>query len=128
MTSALLFPEETIHDTGFGPTLTLGPSKGQPLQLNLDILSMCQHHVLDIAIYGSADGVHWGAAPIRQLPHRYYCGHYSESLDLSNHPAVRYLRAEYALRSWSGRPSFNSARIQVVLEPAHEEALVMAAG
>lgn len=123
MQAVCLFPEETIRENGYGPVLSLGDAAGKPLLLTLTLLTMGQQHTLDVSVWGSADGMNWGERPLYVLPHRYYCGTYTETLDLEAHPAIQFLRVGYGLRTWAGRPSFAVARFELTLEECHEEVL-----
>jgi hypothetical protein len=101
---AFLVPETVVREDGSGPVLDLGPSQGKPLTLTLGITRIIEQESLELSIWGSPDQENWGAKPLVVFPQKFYCGVYSMPLDLSAHPELRYLRAQWKLNRW-GRGS-----------------------
>jgi hypothetical protein len=121
-----MFPEGTVLGNGTGPVVRLDQAAGQPLQLRLSIDRMMERHILDVSVWGSTDGSHWGSFPLAVFPHRYYCGVYQNLLDLSNHPQVRYLRINYELKRLEPNATCRPVHFSITAEMAPE--LVFAAG
>jgi len=99
MRPAFLVPETIVRESGKSPELELSAT-GQPLLVTLGINRIIEQESLDIFIYGSKDGSDWGTKPLLRFPQKFYCGTYSMLLDLSQHPDIRFLRAEYKANRW----------------------------
>jgi hypothetical protein len=118
----LVPPDTRIEANGTGPALELGPAAGQVLLLTLGITKIVEQESLDVAIWGSADGQEWGAAPLLAFPQKFYAGVYGLLLDLSKHPEVKHLQARWKVARWgvgSTKPMFE---IYLFTEPAPAEA------
>jgi hypothetical protein len=100
MLPEFLLPETTIREGGAGPNLSLGSRAGDTLLITLGITRIIEQESIDISIWGSADGTDWGAKPLAAFPQKFYCGTYQIVLDLSLHPDVRYLRAQWQASRW----------------------------
>jgi hypothetical protein len=73
--------------------------------LTLGITRIIEQESLDVAVWGSADNVEWGAKPVVSFPQKFYCGTYQILLDLRGHPDVRFLRTKYQAQRWGkGEP------------------------
>ncbi len=106
MLPAFLVTETVVHEEGVGPALELGPSQGNPLLLTLGITRIIEQESLDLSIWGSADGTDWGGKPLLSLPQKFYCGTYQIELDLSAHPEISRLRAQWKVSRWGrGAPA-----------------------
>jgi hypothetical protein len=104
MLPAFLVPETIVRESGKSSELEL-PATGQPVLLTLGINRIIEQESLDVFIYGSKDGSEWGTKPLLRFPQKFYCGTYSMLLDLTQHPDVRFLRAEYKTNRWGrGEP------------------------
>ena len=101
MLPAFLIPETTIREAGSGLELSLGENHGEVLVLTLGITRIIEQESLDLSIWGSRDGVDWGAKPVIAFPQKFYCGTYQVQVDLSERPEVRYLRAKWQVNRWS---------------------------
>lgn len=126
MGTLMIVPEELFRGNGYSPAVALDDLKGKSIQLTLSITRMMEEQTLEVLIWGSADGSHWLDRPIVTLPHRHYCGEYSYTVDLSRHPQVAYLRAEWRLRSWGHTTAYRL--ISFSLDAAECAEMVMAAG
>jgi hypothetical protein len=83
----------------------LGASQGKSLLLTLGITRIVEQESLDVAIWGSPDGVNWGAKPLASFPQKFYCGTYQLLLDLGERADVQYLKANCRLARWGrGEP------------------------
>ncbi len=99
-----LIPETIVCEAGSGQALSVDPSISPVLQFTLGITRIVEQQALDLSIWGSIDGEDWGAKPLGSFPQKFYCGTYSVFLDLSGHPEVRYIRAQWKVNRW-GRGS-----------------------
>lgn len=94
-----LLPEtESTHD-GMGPVLT--PDVHGECVVTLEITQAIANEGLQVAIWGSADGEHWGEKPLAEFPAKSYCGRYFLKLNLAEFPGARQLRAAWRMRSWA---------------------------
>lgn len=94
----VLIPEIMALEDGIGEAIPLGEDQGKPLLLTLDITRVLEQESVDISLWGSADQRNW-----RQLvtyPQKSYCGSYPLMLDLTRHPEVAYLRAQWKMSRW----------------------------
>jgi hypothetical protein len=109
-TSLFLQPPTTITANGQSEAVDVSPLQGRPLLLRLGITRVVEQESLEVAIYGSADGETWSAAPLASFPQKFYEGTSQLVLDLSSAADVRYLRAQWKANRW-GRgdltPSFD---------------------
>jgi hypothetical protein len=100
-----LLPETTVRAAGTGDVIDLGDQQGETLIVTLGITRIIEQESLDISIYGSADGVDFGAKPVITFPQKFYCGTYQILLDLSDQPGVRFLRVKWQVSRWGkGEP------------------------
>ena len=105
MLPAFLIDETIVREEGTGPEVALGPGQGKPLLLTLGITQVIEQENLDVAIWGSSDLTNWGAKPISAFPQKFYCGTYQLLLDLSQHPEVTHIRAQWKVSRWGrGEP------------------------
>ena len=106
MLPAFLVPETTVGEEGNGPGVDLGPSRGKSLLLTLGITRIIEQESLDVSIWGSAGGAEWGTRPLAVYPQKFYCGNYNLEIDLSGHPEVTHLRAQWKVGRWGrGAPA-----------------------
>ena len=100
MLPQFLLPETTVREAGTGPEIALGENEGGTLILTLGITRILEQESIDLSIWGSSDGVEWGAKPIVAFPQKFYCGTYQLLVDLSDRPNVKYLRAKWQVNRW----------------------------
>src|SRR3989442_2730320 len=98
-----LIPETVIREAGTGPELSVGSTPGGLLLLTLGITRIIEQQSLDLSVWGSPDNADWGAKPLISFPQKVYCGTYQLLLDLSHHPDVKYLPAEWPVRTSGSR-------------------------
>lgn len=118
MKPQFLIPETIVQEAGSSPVLSVDESLDQVLQLTLGITRIVEQQALELSIWGSADQEEWGAKPLCSFPQKFYCGTYSIFLDLSQHPEVKYIRAQWKVSRWgrgSLKPLFG---IYLVTQPA----------
>jgi hypothetical protein len=90
----ILLPETVAHQDGVGRVLEPDSSSPEWL-LTLHITRILEQESLELTVSGSPDREHW--LPMVKLPRKFYCGTYSHWLDLTAHPGVRFLRAEWKM-------------------------------
>jgi len=95
-----LFPEQTVTANGEGPLVEIGDAAGKSVQLTLGITAIVEQESLDVAIYGSPDGIEWSAKPLTTFPQKFYSGMYVVVLDLTPMPTIRYLKIRYKVNRW----------------------------
>jgi hypothetical protein len=97
MFSKVLLPESVTRQDGAGPEIALG-GYGKSLQLTLGITRIIEQESLDVSVWGSPDGRQW--QELAAFPRKFYCGTYSLVLDLTRHPGISYLRAQWKMGRW----------------------------
>jgi hypothetical protein len=101
MLDALLIPEKTVvRDKGDGPAIDVSSAAGKVLLLTLKITDIIEQQSLDVSVWGSADGSAWGEKPLLAFPQKFYRGEHPLLLDLSKHPDVKLLRAQWRVERW----------------------------
>src|SRR5579862_9109971 len=100
MMPATILPETIAHQDGVGGFLALESSRS-PWLLTLNISRILAQESLEVTVSGSPDNEHW--LPLTRFPRKFYCGTYAQWLYLTDHPGVRYLRAEWTMNRW-GQP------------------------
>ena len=83
MLPRFLLPETTVREAGAGPDIELGEHHGGYLVLTLGITRIIEQESIELSVWGSEDGVDWGAKPITSFPQKFYCGTYQIILDLN---------------------------------------------
>jgi hypothetical protein len=96
----LLFSEQVVTTNGEGPPIDIGDAAGKSVQLTLAITEIVEQESLDVAIYGSPDGVEWSVKPLTTFPQKFYKGMYAILLDLTATPDIRYLKVKYKVNRW----------------------------
>jgi len=97
----ILLPETIAQSDGVGPIIDLRTSSQKLLVFTLGITRSGENQSLDISVWGSEDGEHWGDKPLTTLPTKFYCGVYSMLVNLAFRPKVKYLRVQWRMRRWS---------------------------
>lgn len=97
MFSKVLLPESVTRQDGAGQSIELEEG-AQTVLLTLGITRILEKEILDVSVWGSADGRYW--RQIAAFPRKYYCGTYSLVMDLRKHKDVRYVRAQWQMGSW----------------------------
>jgi hypothetical protein len=109
MLGKLLVPESIARTNGASPAVELNADLGKLIILTLAIDRVLEQEALQISVWGSADQQDWGLRPLTSFPPKCYCGIYSQLLNMTKHPGVRYLRVEWKVSRWSkpaGDPLF----------------------
>lgn len=68
--------------------------------MTLGIAKVIEQESLAITIHGSADGQEWSPSPLATFPQKFYVGVSSLLVNLTGHPEVRFLRAEWKVNRW----------------------------
>jgi hypothetical protein len=100
----LVAAKTVVNAKGDGPTVEVGGAAGRVFLLTLEITQIIEQESLDVSVYGSADGVAWGAKPVAAFPQKFYRGEWPLLLDLTAHPDVKFVRAHWDVARW-GRGS-----------------------
>jgi hypothetical protein len=105
MTEAILISAGTVVSAkGDGAAVDVSGASNRVFLVTLAITKIIEQESLDVSIYGSADGAAWDAKSIAAFPQKFYCGESPLLLDLTAHPAVRFVRAHWEVARW-GRGS-----------------------
>jgi hypothetical protein len=99
MLPQFLVPETTVRAAGQSADIDLGETQSGTLILTLGITRIIEQESLDVAIWGSNDGIDWGPKPLVAFPQKFYCGTYQILLELEGRP-VRYLRTKWQVNRW----------------------------
>ncbi len=98
MESKLILPENEARQDGSSGDIPLEAGRGKPLLLTLGITRIVEQESLELSLWGSTDKERWRL--LETFPRKFYCGTYSLLLDLTRHPDVRYLRAQWKMSRW----------------------------
>lgn len=99
MVPAFLLSDNVVRNDGNGAPVPIDPGRRSLLEITLGITRVLEKESLQVSIWGSADGETWWR--LRAFPPKSYCGNYTLLLDLSPHPEVRFLRANWSMSRWS---------------------------
>src|SRR5271166_1251502 len=100
-TDAVLVPASTVANAkGDGPTVDVSSAATRVFLVTLAITKIIEQESLDVSIFGSADGAAWEAKSIVAFPQKFYCGESPLLLDLTAHPAVKFVRAHWEVARW----------------------------
>ena len=101
MFNASLIPEKTVvSDKGDGQAIDVSSVAGKMLLLALNVTDIIEQQSIDVAVWGSPDGAAWGDKPLLSFPQKFYRGQHPLLLDLSKHPAIKFLRAHWEVGRW----------------------------
>jgi hypothetical protein len=98
MAPRFLLPESVARQDGAGAEIALETDCGKSLLLTLGIDLTVEQESLEISVWGSPDQRAWKL--LQAFPQKFYCGTYSLPLDLTRHPDVRFLRAQWRMSRW----------------------------
>ena len=96
MLPQFLLPETVARHDGMGSEMRF---EHKILELTLGITRIIEQESLEVSVWGSKDGEHWHS--LVAFPQKFYCGVYSQVLDLTHHPDVLYLRAQWKMGRWA---------------------------
>jgi hypothetical protein len=119
MLPAFLVPEGVIHANGESAPVELnGVSGPDAILVTLGITHVVEQEALTVSIFGSTDGAAWGAAPLAIFPQKFYTGVSTLVIDLTEHPQVSFLRAQWKVVRWGRGDKTPSFTMYVFVEPA----------
>ena len=105
MLETFLIPEQTVEAKGEATAIALGDAAGQRFLVSLEISRVIEQESLSVSIWGSEDGNEWGTAPLAAFTQKFYSGAHQLMLDLTERPAVKFLRAKWEVNRWGrGQP------------------------
>ncbi len=97
MHQTILLPETVARQDGAGTEIALERGSNSIL-LTLGITRIIEKEILNVSVWGSGDGKQW--KQIAAFPQKFYCGTYSMLLDLTRHPGIQFLRAQWKMDRW----------------------------
>lgn len=96
----LVSANTAVSAKGDGQAADIGGSQGRIFLVTLNITKIIEQEALDVSIYGSADGAMWSTKSIAAFPQKFYSGETPMLLDLSEHAAVKFVRAHWEVARW----------------------------
>jgi hypothetical protein len=97
----ILVPANTaVSAKGDGTAIDVSGASNRVFLVTLDITKIIEQESLDVSIFGSADGAAWDAKSIAAFPQKFYCEESPLLLDLTAHPAVKFVRAHWEVARW----------------------------
>ena len=120
MTAFFLVSETTVHANGEGSFAGVDPCIS--LLVTIGITKVIEQQALTLTIHGSINGKDPLPGPLASLPQKFYIGLSSVLIDLSAHPEVRYLRAQWKTVRWGRGDKTPSFTFYVFAEPVSEAA------
>jgi hypothetical protein len=100
-TDATLVPAGTVVSAkGDGASIDVSGATNRVFLVTLAVTKIIEQESLDLSVYGSADGVTWGAKSIAAFPQKFYCGESPLLLDLTTHLDVKFVRAHWEVARW----------------------------
>jgi len=118
MLPAFLVPETITQANGEGVPVGLNGGAPGALLVTLGITHVVEQETLLVSIYGSADGVAWDPTPLGVFPQKFYAGISTIILDLTAHPRVTFVRAQWKVARWGRGDKTPSFTFYVFVEPA----------
>ena len=100
MIPAFICHEQTVTENGAGPVIEIPAIQGKLLLLTLGITDVVEQESLDVLLKGSVDGETWDDQALRVFPQKFYQGTSAILLDLTQHPDVKFVRAEWTVNRW----------------------------
>jgi hypothetical protein len=105
MIETYLVPEKTVLNAkGESQPIDISAAQSRVFLLTLNIAEIVEQESLDISIFGSADGATWEPKPLAVFPQRFYRGETPILLDISEQPAVKFVRAHWDVNRWGRGP------------------------
>ena len=124
MLNTFLIAEKTlVREKGDGPAINVSSAAGKVLLLSLNITDIIEQQSLDVAIWGSPDGANWGEKPLLSFPQKFYRGQHPLLIDLSKHPAAKFLRAHWEVGRWGRQAEGPRFELQLSVKEVPQEVL-----
>jgi hypothetical protein len=96
----LVAAKTVVSAKGDGPAVDVSGAASRVFLVTLEITQIIEQESLDVSIHGSADGAAWGAKPVAAFPQKFYRGEFPLLLDLTAHPDVKFVRAQWGVGRW----------------------------
>jgi hypothetical protein len=96
----LVAAKTVVSAKGESPAVDVSGAPGRVFLLTLEISEIIEQESLDVSVHGSADGATWGAKPVAAFPQKFYRGEFLLLLDLTAHPDVKFVRAQWSVGRW----------------------------
>jgi len=101
MSAAVLVPEKTVVSAkGEGAAVDVSGAQNRVFLVTLAVTTIIEQESLDVSLYGSADGTTWDTKSIAAFRQEFYCGEFPLLLDLTAHPDVKFVRAQWHVARW----------------------------
>ena len=97
---SLVPAKTTVSAKGDGAVVDVSGASNRVFLVTLEITKIIEQESLDVSIFGSADGAAWDAKSLAAFPQKFYCGESPLLLDLTAHPAVKFVRAHWEVARW----------------------------
>jgi hypothetical protein len=117
MVPVFLVPESTTHSGGEGEPVPVGEIRPGSILVTLGITRVIEQEALLVSIHGSTDGVVWNGNALASYPQKFYTGVSSVLVDLSQHPGVRFIRAQWKAQRWGRGDKHPNFTFYVFAEP-----------
>jgi hypothetical protein len=105
MIDTFLVPKNTtVTAKGDGEAVSVSGAANRVFLLTLNINNIVEQESIDVSIYGSADGITWGAKPVAAFPQKFYRAEHPMLLHLTAQADVKFVRAHWEVARW-GRGS-----------------------
>lgn len=118
MLPAFLVSESTVQGNGESAPVEIGREpRPNTLLVTLGITHVVEQEALLVSLHGSPDGTAWDAPPLAIFPQKFYTGVSSLMLDLTAHPEVSFLRAQWKVARWGRGDKTPSFRFYLFVEP-----------
>ncbi|MGH9499009.1 MAG: hypothetical protein ACRD3L_07675 [Terriglobales bacterium] len=102
--TSLVAEDTVVTAKGDGAPVEIKDAGNRVFLLSLNITEIIEQESIDVSIFGSADGVAWGAKPLTTFPQKFYRAEHPMLLDLTGNTQVIFLRAHWEVARW-GRGS-----------------------
>jgi hypothetical protein len=97
----ILVPAGTVVNAkGDGAAVDISGAGNRVFLVTLSITKIIEQESLDVSVFGSGDGTAWEAKSIAAYPQKFYCEEAPLLLDLTAHPAVKFVRAHWEVARW----------------------------
>jgi len=97
----ILVPAGTVVNAkGDGAAVDISGAANRVFLVTLSITKIIEQESLDVSVFGSGDGAAWEAKSIAAYPQKFYCEEAPLLLDLTAHPAVKFVRAHWEVARW----------------------------
>ena len=126
MLPTFLAPEGVRRHDGASEPADVSGIQGGTILVTLGITRIVEQERLEISIQGSSEGEDWETLAV--FPQKFYCGTYSMTLDLEEHPRLRHLRASWRMTRWGNPGSQPQFGFYLFVAPIHQGELAVAAG